>query len=105
MQLNSIHFFKQARTYLDPFEIFKNEPEEAMEKVKSCLAVLQQYKTEFENTRNSIDKFFKDNVPVKKWEFSNDLVFARYDEFLKRVQLVEVCFLIRKFDLLNVDLY
>jgi len=83
-----------ARTYLDPFEIFKNEPEEAMEKVKSCLAVLQQYKTEFENTRNSIDKFFKNDLPVKKWEFSNDLVFTRYDQFLERVQLVEDLFFI-----------
>ena len=64
-----------------------------MEKVKSCLAVLQQYKTEFENTRNSIDKFFKNDLPVKKWEFSNDLVFTRYDQFLERVQLVEVCYM------------
>ena len=68
-----------------------------MEKVKSCLAVLQHFKMEFENTRNSIDKFFKDNAPVKKWEFSNDLVFARYDQFLKRVQLVEVSFMIQIF--------
>ena len=62
-----------------------------MEKVKSCISVLEEYKTEFENTRNSIDKFFKEDNPVKKWEFSNDLVFTRFDQFLKRVQLVEVC--------------
>ena len=76
-----------------------------MEKVKSCLAVLQQYKTEFEYTRSSIDKFFKDNVPVKKWEFSNDLVFARYDQFLKRVQLVEVSFVIQNLPVLNETLF
>ena len=75
---------------MDPFEIFKNEPEEAMEKIKSCLGVLCEYKAQFENTRNSIDKFFKNDEPVKKWEFSNDLVFTRFDQFIKRVELVEV---------------
>ena len=61
-----------------------------MEKIKSCLEVLQEYKSQFENTRNTISKYFKDDRPVKKWEFANDLVFTRYDQFIKRVELIEV---------------
>ena len=77
---------------MEPHEIFKNEPEDAIEKIRNCLAVLHEYKLQFENTRNTIDKFFHDDVPVKKWEFSNDLVFPRYDQFIKRVELIEVKF-------------
>lgn len=87
---NLLKLVLKARTYLDPFEIFKNEPEEAMDKIKSCLEVLQEYKSQFENTRNTISKYFKDDRPVKKWEFANDLVFTRYDQFIKRVELIEV---------------
>ncbi len=75
---------------MDPYEIFKNEPEEAIDKIKNCLSVLHEYKAQFENTRNTIEKYFAKDAPVKKWEFSNDLVFTRYDQFIKRIELIEV---------------
>ena len=80
----------QARTYLDPAEIFKGESEECIEKVETTIRVLKEYKLQFENTRNNIDSYFKDGAKVIKWEFSSDLVFTRFDQFIQRLELVQV---------------
>lgn len=81
-----------ARNYLDPAEIFKGESEESMEKVGITIRALKEYKDQFENTRNQIQTFFKPDIPFKKWEFSSDLVFTRYDQFIKRLNLIQDVF-------------
>ena len=93
LRLYQSTFSLQARHFLEPYELFKSEAEEALEKTKNSLKVLREFKIQFENTRNSIDKYFKDPEKVKKWEFSNDLVFTRYDQFVKRLELIEVSIL------------
>ena len=85
-------FIELARNYLDPMEIFKGDSEECITKVELTIRILKDYKVQFENLRNTIEGFFKPGVPVKKWEFSSDLVFARYDQFLKRLELVNDVF-------------
>ena len=78
------------RNYLDPSEIFKGEAEEQIEKVEFGLKSLKAYKSNFEITRNNIANYFKNGKKVKKWEFSNTLVFARYDLFIDRLELIQV---------------
>ena len=85
-------FIELARNYLDPMEIFKGENEECITKVGMTVSILKEFKVQFENLRNSIGTYFKTDVPVKRWEFSSDLVFTRYDQFIKRLELVNDVF-------------
>ena len=59
--------------YANEIEIFTNQ---AIEKINNCLAVLHEYKDQFENSRNSIEKYFAKDAVVKKWEFSNFILHS-----------------------------
>ena len=85
--------FVQARTYLDPAEIFKAEAEEAYEKTQKAIAIGMCFKENFEDIRRNIQKFFKEGQEVKQWEFANELVFTRIDLFIQRLKIVEVSFI------------
>ena len=80
----------QARTYLDPGEIFKSEAEEAYEKTQKAIEICSFFKETFEDVRRNIQKFFKEGQQVKQWEFANELVFTRMDQFISRLKTVEV---------------
>ena len=84
--------FVQARTYLDPAEIFKAEAEEAYEKTQKAIAICMCFKENFEDIRRNIQKFFKEGQEAKQWEFANELVFTRIDLFIQRLKIVEVSF-------------
>ena len=77
--------------YLDPAEIFKSEAEEAYEKTQKAIAICTCFKEHFEEDRKNIKKFFKEGQEVKQWEFANELVFTRIDQFVQRLGVVEVC--------------
>lgn len=83
-------FCSQARTYLDPAEIFKSEAEEAYEKTQKAIEICTSFKEHFEDIRRNIKKFFKEGQEVKQWEFANELVFTRKDQFVQRLRIVEV---------------
>lgn len=85
-------FIEIARNYLDPMELFKGESEECIAKVDCTLTILQEFKSQFETLRNSIEGYFKPGAVVKRWEFASDLVFTHYDHFIKRLQLVKDVF-------------
>ena len=76
--------------YLDPAEIFKSEAEEAHEKTRKAIEVCTCFKEQFEEIRKNIQKFFKEGQEVKQWEFANELVFTRIDQFVRRLRIVEV---------------
>lgn len=80
----------QARLFLDPAEIFKSEAEEAHEKTRKAIEVCTCFKEQFEEIRKNIQKFFKEGQEVKQWEFANELVFTRIDQFVRRLRIVEV---------------
>ena len=50
------------------------------------------FKENFEDIRRNIQKFFKEGLEVKQWEFANELVFTRIDLFIQRLKIVEVSF-------------
>ena len=76
--------------FLDPAEIFKSEAEEAHEKTRKAIEVCTCFKEQFEEIRKNIQKFFKEGQEVKQWEFANELVFTRIDQFVRRLRIVEV---------------
>ena len=73
-----------------PDELFKGEVEETVDKVRKAGKVLRAFKETFEEHRAKVPSYFKDGAEPRPWEFASDLVFARYDLFVKRVQIVEV---------------
>lgn len=81
-----------ARLFLDPAEIFKSEAEEAHEKTRKAIEVCTCFKEQFEEIRKNIQKFFKEGQEVKQWEFANELVFTRIDQFVRRLRIVEDLF-------------
>lgn len=83
-------YYLQARTYLDPAEIFKSEIEEAHEKTSKAIEICTLFKDTFQENRKNIAKFFKEGAEVKPWEFGNELVFTRLDMFVARLKIVEV---------------
>ncbi|XP_058960986.2 dynein beta chain, ciliary-like [Pocillopora verrucosa] len=83
---------EMARTYLDPAEIFKSEAEEAYEKTQKAVKICSFFKETFEDVRGNIQKFFKEGQEVKQWEFANELVFTRMDQFILRLKTVEDLF-------------
>lgn len=75
---------------MDPAEIFKSEAEEAYEKTQKVIEICTCFKEHFEDVRRNIQKFFKEGQEAKQWEFANELVFTRKDQFVQRLRIVEV---------------
>ena len=63
--------------------------EETVDKVRKAVKVLHAFSEQYEEHRQKLNTYFKEGEP-REWEFSRDLVFARYDLFVERVETVEV---------------
>ena len=74
---------------MEPADLFKGEVEETIEKVKLAVDTLRFFRQTYEDTRAKLKDYFKEGEP-KEWEFTPQLVFARMDKFLHRVETVHV---------------
>jgi dynein heavy chain len=74
---------KQASENLDPMELFKGEVDEALMKIDDTFESLEEFDKEYKLTREKMDD---------KWDFSPKLVFAKWDEFMKRMDLIKELF-------------
>nr|P39057.1 RecName: Full=Dynein beta chain, ciliary [Heliocidaris crassispina]BAA00827.1 dynein beta-heavy chain [Heliocidaris crassispina] len=81
-----------CRTFLDPSEIFKLEPEESLEKVRGALTVLKNWRELYDEHRAKLKDYFKDGKEVKEWEFASPLVFTRMDNFIRRIETIQSLF-------------
>ncbi|KAG8573239.1 hypothetical protein GDO81_012334 [Engystomops pustulosus] len=79
----------QAKLYLSPEDLFKEETEEALERVQIAVNVLRTFKHSFQSHRNNLGSFYRDSNEFKPWDFRSQLVFARYDRFLERLMKIE----------------
>ncbi|XP_072167681.1 dynein beta chain, ciliary [Diadema setosum] len=76
---------EQCRTFLDPNEIFKLEPEESLEKVRGAINVLRDFKRLYEDHRLKLKDYFKDGREPIEWEFAPPMIFTRLDKFIERL--------------------
>ncbi|XP_039265498.2 dynein beta chain, ciliary-like [Styela clava] len=81
-------FIEITCTYLSPEELMKGELDESLERVGIAISVLQQFRDSYNHYRVNIDKYFKNEDEVKRWEFAAELVFSRMDRFSERLGIV-----------------
>ena len=81
---------KRAGEFLEPIDLFKGEPEESIEKIKTCYSIIELYEKSYETHKEKVEIYFKNGLPAKKWEFSRKLVFARWDKFMERMNMIRV---------------
>ena len=77
---------KRANEYLEPLDLFKGEIEESMEKIRNTFNALQTYN----EYKEKVGSYFKNGSPAKLWEFAPKLVFARWDRFMERMNMIRV---------------
>ncbi len=67
------------------------EPEEGLDKVIEAIRVCSYYKKVYFTKKDNISSYFKDpEVPVVQWSFGPELIFARLNNFIKRLTTIEV---------------
>ena len=81
---------KRASEYLEPIDLFKGEPEESVEKIRNTYNALDAYKTSYEKHKAMVKKYFKNGHPAREWEFSPKFVFARWDNFMEKMNMIRV---------------
>lgn len=78
---------QQAKKFLDPTTLFHSDVDEAMQRVMSCIKVLQQFQNVFEFYRENIHKFTR-NGQLQPWNFHPNVIFSRYNAFVDRLQII-----------------
>jgi dynein heavy chain, axonemal len=81
---------KKASEYLEPIDLFKNEPEESIDKIKKTLNTLEAFQKSYESHRIKVLSYFKNGIPPREWEFTSKLVFSRWDDFIERINMIRV---------------
>ncbi|XP_054427204.1 dynein axonemal heavy chain 9 isoform X2 [Pteronotus mesoamericanus] len=80
---------QQASDYLSPEDLLKSEVEESQRKLQVVVDTLNFFKQVFQDRRESLHMYFKENQEVREWDFQSSLVFVRLDGFLRRLHMVE----------------
>ncbi|XP_064323504.1 dynein axonemal heavy chain 9 [Phalacrocorax carbo] len=80
---------QQALVYLSPEDLLKGEMEESLGKVQMVLTILNSFKGMFEERREQLHTYYEPGQEVREWEFHATMVFARLDNFLRRLEMVE----------------
>ncbi|XP_069339362.1 dynein axonemal heavy chain 9 [Eulemur rufifrons] len=79
---------QQAINYLSPEDLLRSEVEESQNKLQVVLDTLSFFKQAFQDRRENLHTYFKENQEVKEWDFQSSLVFVRLDSFLGRLHMV-----------------
>lgn len=74
---------KQASEHLDPMELFKGEVDEALMKIDETFDSLEEFEREYRAIREEMGN---------KWDFSPELIFAKWREFMRRMHLIKELF-------------
>nr|XP_060500991.1 dynein axonemal heavy chain 9-like [Panthera onca] len=80
---------QQASNYLNPEGLLRSEVEESQRKLQVVMETLNFFKQMFQDRRENLHTYFKENQEVKEWDFQSSLVFVRLDGFLGRLLLVQ----------------
>ncbi|XP_074120841.1 dynein axonemal heavy chain 9 [Sminthopsis crassicaudata] len=87
-EMNNL-FIKQACIYLSPKDLLKGEIEESQRKIQVVMDILNFSKEMFENRRDNLKTYFKQDHEVREWNFSSSMVFMQMNGFLRRLKMVE----------------
>lgn len=96
-ELNNV-VMRRGSEYLEPLDLFKREPEESIEKIRVCYQVLREYEKAYKTHKDKVLTYFKNDMPPMAWEFSQKLVFARWDKFMERMDMIRVSFLVLSYN-------
>lgn len=83
-------FTSQASNYLSPEDLLRSEVEESQRKLQIVSDTLSFFKQAFQDRREHLHTYFKEDSEVRAWDFQASLVFVRLDGFLGRLRMVEV---------------
>lgn len=83
-------FTSQASNYLNPEDLLRSEVEESQKKLQVVSDTLSFFKQAFQDRREHLHTYFKEDSEVRTWDFQASLVFVRLDGFLDRLHMVEV---------------
>ncbi|XP_064351341.1 dynein axonemal heavy chain 9 [Camelus dromedarius] len=80
---------QQASRYLSPEDLLRSEVEESQRKLQVVVDTLKFFKQVFQDRRENLQSYFKENQEVREWDFQSSLVFMRLDGFLGRLHMVQ----------------
>lgn len=80
----------QASNYLNPEDLLRSEVEESQRKLQVVSDTLSFFKRAFQDRREHLHTYFKEDSEIRTWDFQVPLVFVRLDGFLGRLCVVEV---------------
>ncbi|XP_059764547.1 dynein axonemal heavy chain 9 [Balaenoptera ricei] len=80
---------QQASKYLSPEDLLRSEVEESQRKLQVVVDTLSFFKRVFQDRRENLHSYFKENQEVREWDFQSSLVFVRLDGFLGRLGVVQ----------------
>ncbi|XP_032899964.1 dynein heavy chain 9, axonemal isoform X2 [Amblyraja radiata] len=80
---------QQARVYVNPEDILKGEVDENLSKVREAVGILCFFKQIFEEKRENLRSYYKEDETVREWDFNSLLIFARMNCHLKRLEQIE----------------
>ncbi|XP_020923544.1 dynein heavy chain 9, axonemal isoform X3 [Sus scrofa] len=80
---------QQASHYLSPEDLLRSEVEESQRKLQVVVETLNFFKHVFQDRRENLHSYFKENQEVREWDFQSSLVFVRLDGFLGRLGMVQ----------------
>ncbi|XP_008058125.2 dynein heavy chain 9, axonemal-like [Carlito syrichta] len=80
---------QQASNYLSPEDLLRSDVEESQRKLQVVSDTLSFFKQVFQDRRENLHTYFKENQEIKEWDFQSSLVFVRLDGFLGQLHVVE----------------
>ncbi|KAL6090807.1 hypothetical protein STEG23_013233, partial [Scotinomys teguina] len=81
--------FPEASNYLSPEDLLRSEIEESQRKLQVVSNTLSFFKWAFQDRKEHLHTYFKEDSEVRGWDFQVSLVFVRLDSFLGRLSVVE----------------
>ncbi|XP_078081541.1 dynein axonemal heavy chain 9 [Mustelus asterias] len=80
---------QQSHTYLNPEDILKGEVEESLSKLRESVDILCHFKQIYEEKRGNLQSYYKEGESMKEWDFNSQLIFARLNCYLNRLEQIE----------------
>lgn len=81
--------FLKAKKFLDPSSIFHTDIDEAMQRLTLSLSILKEFRTLFDEHKETLDTFFQPPRTYLPWSFHPNAVFERFNAFVDRLHTIQ----------------